>query len=62
MSQYLDFKKHPWLSIDGKALGCTVVNKHGSKQNFQSIVSLFSKELGVVIYSTEKGAIIYGRI
>lgn len=53
MNQFIDSKTDSWLSIDGKALCSTVTDKHGHGQNFQSIVSLFSNEMGIVV-STEQ--------
>lgn len=50
MSQYLKGEDN-WISIDGKGIGSTVTNKHDSKQNYKSIVSMFSSEQNVVISS-----------
>lgn len=36
------------VSGDGKALRSTVSDKHGSSQDFQAVVSLFSQERGLV--------------
>ena len=36
------------ISGDGKALGSTVKNVHGSSQDFQAVVSLFSQRSGLV--------------
>ena len=41
-----------WVSIDGKAIGSTVTNSQTSKQNFQSMVSLFCSESGLVLNTT----------
>ena len=49
MKQFLENKSDVWIAIDGKAIGSTLVNKFESKQNFKSMVSLFSKEIGVVL-------------
>lgn len=48
-SQFLD--KEDWLAIDGKCMNSTVVNKHDSKQNYKSMVSLFCNKKGLVINS-----------
>ncbi len=48
MSQYVKGEEI-WISIDGKGLGSTVTDKHNSKQNYKSIVSMFSSERKVVI-------------
>lgn len=50
-SQYLDPKDEHWIAIDGKAIGSTVTEKHGSKQNYKSMVSMFCSKMGVVISS-----------
>lgn len=47
--QYLS--KQAWLSIDGKALGSTVTDKHGNQQNFKSIVSVFCQEQEIVVHA-----------
>jgi len=42
MRQYIPSDDDLWVSIDGKAIGSTVVDQHGSQQNYKSMVSLFS--------------------
>ncbi len=37
-----------WLSLDGKALGSTVIEEHNQYQNFVSMVSLFAQQTGLV--------------
>lgn len=51
VSQYLDPKDDNWIALDGKAIGSTVVDKHGSKQNYKSLVSMFCSKKGIVIGS-----------
>ena len=48
-SQYIEVDD--WLSIDGKALGSTVTDKHSSRQNFQFVVSSFSAAMEIAIDS-----------
>ena len=40
-----------WVAVDGKAINSTVTNKHGSGQNYLSMVSLFCSRQGIVIGS-----------
>ena len=49
MRQYIEDDNDLWIAIDGKAIGSTLVNKYESKQNFKSMVSMFSRKMGVVI-------------
>ena len=49
MEQYVETRSDLWIAIDGKALCSTVTDKHGKKQNYKSIVSMFSKEKGIVL-------------
>lgn len=49
MFQFVENKSDLWIAIDGKAIGSTLVNKNDSKQNFKSMVSMFSREVGVVL-------------
>jgi len=49
MKQYVSSKDDLWVAIDGKALASTVVDQHGSQQNYKSMVSLFSQKMGVVL-------------
>lgn len=51
VSQYLDPKDENWIAIDGKAIGSTVTDKHGSEQNYKSMVSMFCSKKGIVISS-----------
>ncbi len=48
-SQYINMDD--WCSIDGKGLGSTSSDPFSAQQNFQSIVSLFAHETGIVIKS-----------
>lgn len=52
MAQFLEDKTDLWIAIDGKALCSTVTDQHGNKQNYKSIVSMFCRELGVVVTSS----------
>jgi hypothetical protein len=45
---YVDLEDNAFVSGDGKALGSTVTNAHGSRQNFQAVVSLFCQKSGLV--------------
>lgn len=45
---YVELEKGEFVSGDGKALGSTVTNAHGRKQNFQAVVSLFCQKSGLV--------------
>lgn len=45
--QFID--EEDWISIDGKAIGSTVINEHDSKQNYKSMVSLFCTKKGIVV-------------
>ena len=49
MAQYVDKQSDLWIAIDGKALCSTLSNKFGARQNFKSIVSMFCRQMGVVI-------------
>lgn len=52
MNQFIDSEKPMWVSIDGKAIGSTLTDTYGKMQNFKSMVSLFNRELGVVLNTT----------
>lgn len=39
--QYVTISGDEWVSIDGKAIGGTTVNKHSSSQSFINLVSLY---------------------
>ena len=43
-SQFVDIQSEEWLALDGKVLGSTVEEAHGSYQNFVSMVSVFSHQ------------------
>ena len=47
--QFIDKSSDVWVAIDGKVVGSTVTDMHGSKQNYVSIVSLFNTEMGITI-------------
>jgi hypothetical protein len=47
--QYLN--KEAWLSVDGKALGSTLVDRNGKKQNFKTLVTIFCQENEIVVKS-----------
>jgi len=47
--QFVDTSSDVWVAIDGKVIGSTVTDMHGSKQNYKTIVSLFNSEMGIVI-------------
>lgn len=49
MKQYVSAKDDLWVAVDGKAITSTVVDQHGSQQNYISMVSLFSEKMGVVL-------------
>lgn len=49
MHQFVESKSELWIAIDGKAIGSTLVNKYQNTQNFKTMVSMFSKEMGVVL-------------
>ena len=52
MKQYVSSKDNDlWIAIDGKSIASTVVDQHGSQQNYKSMVSLFSHKMGVVLSS-----------
>lgn len=51
MNQYINQEEDMWVAIDGKAIGSTVTDKHGSQQNYKSMVSMFSQQMGVVLSS-----------
>lgn len=59
MIQFVEQGNDLWVAIDGKAIGSTVTDKFGSQQNFKSMVSLFIREMGVVLdtisIETKKG-------
>jgi len=48
-SQYI--KTEEWCSIDGKGIGSTSSDPFSAQQNFQSIVSVFTHETGIVLKS-----------
>lgn len=48
-SQYI--RTDEWLSIDGKAMGSTASEVFSDKQNFKSMVSIFSHHTGIVLRS-----------
>ena len=52
MSQFIDSEKPIWVAIDGKAIGSTLTDTNGKMQNFKSMVSLFNREMGVVLNTT----------
>lgn len=45
---FAPMKSYSWVSADGKALGSTVSDMHGSNQDFQAVVSFFAQESGLV--------------
>lgn len=45
---FAPLKPYSWISGDGKALGSTVSDMHGSNQDFQAVVSFFARESGLV--------------
>lgn len=47
--QYIELEAGSAFSIDGKAIGGTVVDQHGTQQNFFSLVSLYCQQHGVVL-------------
>lgn len=47
-SLFVPIKKGDAVSGDGKALGSTVMDSHGNGQSFESVVSLFSQQSGLV--------------
>lgn len=47
--QYISLSDIEWVSIDGKAIGGTVTNKHGIDQNFISLVSLYCTHKKLVL-------------
>lgn len=47
-SDYVPIEKDELISGDGKALGSTVSDSHGSGQDFQAVVSLFAQRSGLV--------------
>ncbi|MBK6930742.1 MAG: ISAs1 family transposase [Saprospirales bacterium] len=48
MEQYFPVEQEQWLALDGKALGSTVQNPHGSLQSFVYVVSVFAQRSGLV--------------
>ena len=48
-AQYVPVHALEWVAIDGKSIGGTVKNAYDAQQNFQSIVSVFSVQRGVVL-------------
>lgn len=48
MEQYYPAGQNVWLALDGKALGSTVQNPHGSLQSFVYVVSMFAQRSGLV--------------
>lgn len=48
MEQYFPLEQELWLALDGKALGSTVQNPHGSLQSFVYVVSVFAQRSGLV--------------
>jgi len=51
VSQFIDVESVEWFSGDGKSLGSTVKDAHGSKQEYVQMVRLFSQKLGVVVHT-----------
>ena len=51
-ADYVPIEKGGLVSGDGKALGSTVSDSHGSNQDFQAVVSLFAQKSGLV-YAVE---------
>lgn len=49
----LQGKSDQWLSIDGKAIKSTVTEHNSSKQNYLSLVSVFSVNMGIVISASK---------
>jgi hypothetical protein len=47
--QYISIEKQEWISIDGKAIGGTVVNPHSIDQHFVSLVSLYCSKQKLVL-------------
>ena len=47
-ANYVPIEKGELISGDGKALGSTVSDSHGSSQDFQAVVSLFAQKSGLV--------------
>jgi hypothetical protein len=47
-SSYVPIEEGALISGDGKALGSTVIDSHGSNQDFQAVVSLFVQKSGLV--------------
>ena len=47
--QFMDTDSKNWIAIDGKAIGSTITDKFGSKQNYQMILNMFCKEKQIVI-------------
>ncbi len=45
---YVPLSEKEWLSVDGKALGSTVKDSQGSKQDFEGVVSIFAHKSGLV--------------
>ena len=48
MEQHFPVEQEQWLALDGKALGSTVQNPHGSLQSFVYVVSVFAQRSGLV--------------
>lgn len=51
--QYVNISINEWVSIDGKAIGGTVVNSCSIDQNFISLVSLYCSKQGFVLGSAQ---------
>lgn len=45
---FVALQPYSWLSGDGKALGSTVSDVHGTHQDFQAVVSFFAQNSGLV--------------
>jgi len=48
--QYVNMCKGDTKAIDGKAIGCTTSNSNDSRQNFVSLISVFSSQRGIVLH------------
>lgn len=47
-ADFVAVEKGDLVSGDGKALGSTVTHQHGTKQNFEAVVSIFCQKSGLV--------------
>ncbi len=45
---YVPLEEKDWIAVDGKALGSTLKDSQGSKQDFEGVVSLFAHKSGLV--------------